>query len=141
MLWSLQFQERELGHIMLAIRHLFFSPEGTMNSKLLYAVAVGVTLISAVTIANAGTKRIDLMGDGAQPAAADRTIVITPGTTSVHVEGGEVVKFVAGDKSFTWRFSGPATVDAIDLSQIAPQGFLDRKVKAYIDPDTRYTLN
>jgi len=42
------------------------------------------------------------LGDPAPAAAANRTIVITPATKYVNVEGGQTVKFVVGGKTFTW---------------------------------------
>jgi hypothetical protein len=78
------------------------------------------------------------LGDPAPPAAAMRTVVITPDTKSVNVTGGETVRFVIGDKSFAWTFNVASSVFSFDLNRIAPPGVLDHPVKIYVAPDPRY---
>lgn len=82
--------------------------------------------------------RLDLLGNPAPSAAATRTIVITPETKWVNVEGGEVINFIVGDKAFAWDFYVGFTVTSFDLSLVAPPGVLNRRVMAYISPDPRY---
>lgn len=79
-----------------------------------------------------------LLGDPAPLSAATRTIVITPGTRWVNVTGGDIVKFVAGDKAFAWDFDGGSATSAFELNRVAPPGTLDHKVTAYVAPDPRY---
>lgn len=81
---------------------------------------------------------VSFLGDPASPAEATRTIVIKPDTRWVNVTGGETVKFVAGDKSFAWTFNVASSVLSFDLNRVAPPGFLDHPVKAYLAPDPRY---
>lgn len=85
------------------------------------------------------SKRVDLLGDPAPVSAASRAIVITPATSAVNVTGGEIVKFVAGDKSFAWNFDGANFVNAFELNLAAPPGVLDHKVMAYIAPNPMYS--
>lgn len=82
--------------------------------------------------------RQDLLGDAASGDAAARSITIHPDTRYVHVEGGEVIRFIAGDKIFGWDFNGPLTVSSFDLRRIAPAGVLDREVRVIIAPNPRY---
>ena len=82
--------------------------------------------------------RLDLLGNPAPSVAATRTIVITPETKWVNVEGGEVINFIVGDKAFAWDFYVGFTVTSFDLNLVAPPGVLNRRVMAYISPDPRY---
>lgn len=81
---------------------------------------------------------VKLLGDAAAPEAAQYAIAITPSTRWVNVTGGEIVRFVVGDKSFAWSFTGASSVSAFDLKRVAPPGMLDRSVMAYVAPDPRY---
>lgn len=112
-----------------------------MKAKLFFAAVVAVSLTTAVITSHAATRRMDLLGDTAPVTAAHRTIVVTPETRHVRVEGGEIVKFVVGEKSFAWHFNGPATTFALDLNRIAPADTLAHQVTAYIDPDPLYLPN
>lgn len=82
--------------------------------------------------------RIDLLGDPAPLSAATRTIVITPATRHVNVTGGEIVRFVAGDKAFAWNFDGQPSAGAFALNLTAPPGVLDHEVMAYVAPNPLY---
>lgn len=73
-------------------------------------------------------------GDPVADTAATKTIVIGPDTQYVNVTGGEVVKFVDGDKSFAWDFDGPYAY-TFELNRVAPPGVLDHRVVAYVDAD------
>lgn len=82
--------------------------------------------------------RIDLLGDPAPLSAATRTIVITPATNAVNVTGGEIVRFITGDKSFAWNFDGSTSATAFALNLTAPPGLLDHQVMAYVAPNPLY---
>jgi hypothetical protein len=56
----------------------------------------------------------------------------------VNVDGGEIVKFVVGDKAFAWHFNGPLGVASFDLRRVAPPGVLDHQVMVYISPNLDY---
>jgi hypothetical protein len=76
-------------------------------------------------------------GDPAPATAGEHTIVITPDTHYVNVVGGDVVRFVDGDKSFAWAFNSFCGYH-FDLARVAPGGMLDHPVMAYVDPDPYY---
>lgn len=85
------------------------------------------------------TTYIDLYGREIPPAAwVDRTIVLTPATRYINVEGGQSVRFIVGDKAFAWHFIVARTVNAFDLKEVAPAGLLDHTVMAYVSPDPKY---
>jgi len=81
---------------------------------------------------------VGLLGDPAPPTAATQTIVITPGTKWVNVTGGDIVRFVVGDKSFGWAFNVGSGINSFDLRRVAPPGVLNHRVEAYVAPDPRY---
>jgi len=97
--------------------------------------------LSAVSLSAAAAVRTDLLGEPAQPASAVRTVVtaaygrtidIAGGTKWVNVNHGEVVRFVANGREFTWYFDGVSQPRPFDLSEIAPAGFVDHGVKVYV---------
>ena len=102
----------------------------------LFAVA-----LSAANLSASAAMRTDLLGEPAQApsaqrasisAVAERTINISGGTKWVNVNHGEVVRFVANDREFTWYFDGASQPRPFDLSEIAPAGFVDHGVKVYV---------
>jgi hypothetical protein len=109
-----------------------------MNAKLLSAALFAALLTAACASPDGSMVRRDFLGDPAPVSAATRTIVITPDTRYVNVVGGDIVKFVVGDKSFAWHFDGAQHVAPFDLSQTAPPGILDHKVTAYVEPNPLY---
>jgi ABC-type amino acid transport substrate-binding protein len=73
-------------------------------------------------------------------AAADQVIVINDATRYVNVTGGQTVRFVVGDRSFTWCFqNGNAHVIPFDLQTIAPQGLLNHRIVAYVADNPLYS--
>lgn len=109
-----------------------------MIPRFAFSTVVGLAL-SAATLSSLGAApRIDLLGDAAPAAAATRTIVIRPDTKYVNVTGGDIVKFVVGDKAFAWAFNVGANISSFDLKRVAPPGVLDKSVMAYVAPDPRY---
>ena len=109
-----------------------------MKRKLLFPMICSLMLCMEGLSSIAAENRIDLLGDPAPPSAATRTIVINPDNRYVNVEGGQIVKFVVGDRAFAWNFSGSLNVWSFDLTRVAPAGMLDHEVMAYIAPDPRY---
>jgi hypothetical protein len=101
-------------------------------------LAVATFMLSAPS-AIAQTTRTELLGNPAPSNAATRTIVITPATKWVNVEGGEIINFIVGDKSFGWDFYVGFTVSSFDLQLVAPPGILNRRIMAYVSPDPRYS--
>ncbi|WP_211444408.1 CzcE family metal-binding protein [Collimonas humicola] len=106
-----------------------------MNPKLLIPAIAAATLCAGCSL----PPRIDLLGDPAVVTAATRTIVITPDTSYVNVTGGEIIKFVVGDKSFAWNFDGADYLEKFDLNQTAPPGMLDHRVIAYVAANPLYS--
>ena len=86
----------------------------------------------------ARTSLTDLYGSPAPVTAAQRTIVITPATRYVNVEGGEIIRFVVGDKEFGWNFNNAMSVSSFSLNEVAPAGLLNQPVRAYVSPDPKY---
>ena len=80
----------------------------------------------------------ELLGDPAPLSAASYEIRIGPKTKYVNVTGGETVKFVVGDKAFTWYFDVSRNTDRFDLNEVAPPGVLDHPVIVYIAPDPQW---
>ena len=109
--------------------------------KPLYRSIAVLTLSAASLSAFASLKPSDVVGEAAQTpsteraiysAVADRTIAVTGGTKWVNVNHYEVVRFVSNGREFTWYFDGVAQPGAINLSEIAPAGFVDHKVSVYV---------
>jgi hypothetical protein len=110
-----------------------------MISKLLWGLIVmAVMLFAACTSPIGSPPRLELLGDPAPVSAATRTIVIAPHTRYVNVTGGELAKFVVGDKSFAWHFDAAEYFAPFDLRLIAPPGMLDHKVMVYVAPNPFY---
>jgi hypothetical protein len=114
--------------------------ETIMNTKLLLPLLIATTLAAAGAGAGAAEQPASFRGNAA-PAQApvDQVIVLTDATRHVNVTGGQTVRFVVGDRSFTWCFqNGSAHVVPFDLEQIAPQGVLNHRVTAYVDDNPLY---
>ena len=99
---------------------------------------VTIVIAFALSACAARTSPVDFYGQSAPASAAERTIVITPATRYVNVVGGQIIKFLAGDKEFAWNFNNASTVSSFNLTDVAPSGVLDHPVRAYISPDPKY---
>jgi hypothetical protein len=121
---------------MIASRFLLESAMKRLHSPI---IAISLVLATTVlTACAARTSYVDLYGQPAPVSAAERTIVITPATRHVNIEGGQTIKFIVGDKEFAWDFFVARTVNNFALNDIAPPGVLDHPVQAYVSPDPRY---
>ncbi|MFM9434535.1 curli biogenesis system outer membrane secretion channel CsgG [Janthinobacterium sp. CG_23.3] len=109
-----------------------------MKPRLLLSSVVALLLSSAGAGAAQAAVRTDLLGEPAPLSAATRTVRVGQDTRWVNVTGGEVVRFVSGDREFAWNFNGIDVAGAIDLNQIAPRGALTHSVKAYVAPNPLY---
>lgn len=109
-----------------------------MTSKLLLPVLLATTLVAGA--AGAADQPAAFRGNAAPAqAAADQVIVITDATRHVNVTGGQTVRFVVGDRAFTWCFqNGTAHVIPFDLQTIAPQGLLNHRVTTYVADNPLY---
>lgn len=115
-----------------------------MNSKLLLPVLIATTIAATVsTTAGAAPQPASFRGNTAPAqAAVDKVVVVTDSTRFVNVTGGSTVRFVVGERSFTWTFqNGSAHVVPFDLQQIAPQGLLTHAVTTYVADNPLYQNN
>jgi hypothetical protein len=109
-----------------------------MSSKIFVpGLLVAILFLSSCSAMRDPNRQIALWGDPAPPSAATRTIVIHPDTKYVNVEGGEVVKFIAGGQTFAWAFVPQGGV-YFELNKIAPPGALDHRVMAAASTPDRY---
>lgn len=111
-----------------------------MNTRLLLPLPLAAALAIASNIAAACEQPLSFLGTPAPAQTpADEVIVIGATTRYVNVAGGTTVRFVADGRSFTWRFeTGGTRILPFDLARIAPQGFLDHRVVAYVADDPLY---
>ena len=94
-----------------------------------------LTLSTASLTTTAKVTDADMLGNAAQPSAAQRTIVIDDRTKWITVEHDEVVRFLSNDQEFAWTFKGISS--SLDLNKVAPAGALDRTLKVYVWPNAR----
>jgi hypothetical protein len=132
-----------IHHPKVQARHrVIFDRSNTMKFSLPLSsiVAAAATVIFAASApVHAAQQPLKFLGNVAQASSAERVIVITDATRYINVEGGETVRFVIGDQSFTWNFSiGPGHVAPFDLSRIAPAGVLNHPVMTYVSNDPLY---
>ncbi|WP_020656999.1 CzcE family metal-binding protein [Massilia niastensis] len=109
-----------------------------MKATRVCATVLGLAVSALAIPSHAGTPCPALLGERAPEAAAARTIVITPDTKYVNVEGGETVRFVVGERAFAWNFNGSLIVDMVELNRVVPPDILNHKVRAFVAPDPRY---
>lgn len=96
----------------------------------LFAPAFAALTLSAASLSANALTAGDLYGEPANPAYAERTIVVTPQTKYINVTHGEVVNLKVGSQEFNWNFDGLAR--PFDLAKVAPDGALDHEVKVYV---------
>ncbi|WP_343733081.1 CzcE family metal-binding protein [Duganella sp.] len=102
--------------------------------KFLTIAALAIALPLSASAAN----KTHVNGSAATASAAARVINVLPKTKHVNVEQGETVKFVVGDKSFTWHFDTLRASDSFPLSKIAPAGIDTHRVRVYVSPNPLY---
>ncbi len=107
-------------------------------NKILHVGLTALLLSGSAISLSAYAERTSLLGDLVPDNAAERTIVLSPDTAYVNVKGGEVVKFIVGNKSFVWDFNTAGNITAFDLNQVAPAGILDHRITAYVARDPTY---
>lgn len=95
-------------------------------------------LVSLVTACAPRVPIVELYGQPAPVAAAQATIVITPVTRHVNVEGGQIIRFVVDGKEFAWNFNTASSISSFSLNAVAPVGMLNQPVRAYVSPDPKY---
>jgi hypothetical protein len=110
----------------------------TSIARVLLLASIGAASISS--FAGNLQQPASFLGNKAAPnQAIDRQIVITDATRYINVVGGTTVRFVSGDKSFSWTFqNGNASVIPFDLQKIAPDGALTHAVTVYVADNPLY---
>ena len=108
--------------------------------RTVFRLLTPLIFICLLSLGGCGTPAslVSLYGQAVSPESAQRTIVITPTTSGVNVEGGEIIRFVVGDKAFGWNFNNSTTISAFSLNAVAPPGILQQAVRVYISPDPKY---
>jgi len=88
--------------------------------------------LSAASFTASAKLNTDLLGTVVQSAGAERTVAVDSIVSHVTVQQGETVTFVSNGQTFTYRFDG--AVSSFDLSNIAPAGMVDHKVRIQVEP-------
>lgn len=101
-------------------------------------MAAGLFSCALLACSTSRPPPLELLGQPAPLAAAQRSIVLTPDTPWVNVEGGEIIAFHFGEHDFVWHFFVGSTVSSFPLNRVAPSGMLPRTVMVYVAPDPRY---
>jgi hypothetical protein len=83
------------------------------------------------------------LGHPGDPDTVSRIVHLRPDSTYANVDYGQNVEFIATNRdgkrhSFAWRFNVWPNTDMMYLNQVAPEGFIDHKVRIYIGPDPQY---
>jgi hypothetical protein len=105
--------------------------------RTLFLSAILSLLLAGCADMRAPSERTDFWGSPAPAAAATKTIVVGPETRHVNLIGGDIVRFVVGDKSFTWSFDGAYFPAAVDISKVS-NGLLSRPLMAYVESNPMY---
>ena len=108
-----------------------------MRPQVFCTAALSLVLTACGTVSE--PVRADLLGTVVPDTAVARSIVIGPDTRSVNVTGGEIIRFIVGERSFGYSFDGSLTVTRFDLRRVAPAGLLLQPVTAYIARNPLYT--
>jgi len=109
-----------------------------LKPKILFSISATIFSAALLNACETPTSAISMLGDPVPSIAASKTIVISPDTQYVNVASGDTVKFVINDKEFAWDFNGRPAGYAFNLEQVAPAGFLDHRVDAYVSPNPDY---
>lgn len=86
-----------------------------------------------------GLPPVSLLGQQVDDTAATQAVVIHPDTKWANIESGQIVRFIIGNKTFTWAFNNSQTIASFDLNRVTPPGLLDHRVTIYLTPDPKYT--
>src|SRR5712691_785849 len=118
-----------------AERYFLPTIEMEIYMKRLIPTLALLTLSAASLTTTAKVTEADMLGNAAQPSAAQRTIVIDGKTKWITVEHDEVVRFLSNGQEFAWTFKGMSS--SFDLNKIAPAGAVDWALKVYVWPNAR----
>lgn len=104
------------------------------------AICTAVVLTACATGNQLGAlPPVSLLGQQVDDAAATQVVIIHPNTKWTNIESGQIVRFYAGNKTFTWAFTNSQEITSFDLNRVTPPGFLDHRVTVYLTPDPKYT--
>jgi Heavy-metal resistance protein CzcE len=98
-------------------RSSFDTHERIQIMKQLFIAALLAAGAAAATPSFALTKA-DEIGEPGSPAAADRTLQVTPSTRYLNVQSGETVHLDVNGRRVTWSFAGRSGV--VKLQDIVP---------------------
>src|SRR5258708_8602142 len=115
---------------------LFFpTTEMEIHMKRIVRTLAMLTLSAASLTGIAKVTEADMLGNAAQPSAAQRTIVIDDKTKWITVQHDEVLRFLSNGQAFARAFKRMSS--SFDLTNIDPAGALDRALKVYVWPNAR----
>ena len=90
-----------------------------------------VALVMACAWPASQAQSVDFrLGSAIEASHAQRSIIIVADTRWANAKHGESIRFVSGASEFGWKFDG--TVSNLDLSKLAPAGFLARPFTVYV---------
>ena len=95
-----------------------------------FVPAVASIALFAVSLSAFALNDADSYGRAANPAAANRTIVVGPNTRYVNVTRDEIVKLVVNGQEFAWHFDG--TLSSFKLSAIGSRDAVAQNVTVYV---------
>jgi hypothetical protein len=96
------------------------------SSLLLAAVATISVSAHALTTA-------EMIGESADGAKPERTIMIDSATHHLNVNYGDIVKLTDGHESVVWHFDGLDTI--IPLARVFPAAPNAQNIPVYVEPD------
>jgi hypothetical protein len=112
--------------------------ENVMNTIFARSTLAAGLALSLAGAAHAAPAASNAFGTPAAANAAERTVVLGDQTRYINVNDGETVRFVHGDRSFTWNFDTVRRDGVAALGQIAPMDFGDAGAKVYIAQNPLY---
>src|SRR6266481_1589567 len=108
--------------------------------------AQALTVPTSGPVSSQRREKPSVYGTPAQADSADRIVRMEPDPHSMNVAYGETVEFIAqgedgAQRSFTWRFDVSPAMSYVDLSEVAPADFPDRKLRVFVAEDPRYSAD
>jgi hypothetical protein len=105
-----------------------------------------LTVATTAPLSSLQRENPSVYGTPAQADSADRIVRMESDPHSMNVAYGETVEFIAqgedgAQRSFTWRFDVSPAMSYVDLSEVAPADFPDRKLRVFVAEDPRYSAD
>jgi len=99
------------------------------------ALIASLLFVAGAAQATIGGNKVALNGRSihgeAVAATPNARVVNVEAGKAINVNCGDVVTFQSAGKSFTWKFNSAAH-RVLDVREIAPQGFTDKKQMVYV---------